>query len=53
MDNTKSLLLTEDLLGLVTDLYQLSMAAGYFEQECGTRQRLNYLFGTCQRIVHI
>ncbi|MEK7297710.1 MAG: nicotinate phosphoribosyltransferase [Planctomycetota bacterium] len=32
MDNTKSLLLTEDLLGLVTDLYQLSMAAGYFEQ---------------------
>ena len=33
MDKTKSLFLTEDLLGLVTDLYQLSMAAGYFEQE--------------------
>lgn len=32
MDKTKSLFLTEDLLGLVTDLYQLSMAAGYFEQ---------------------
>ena len=32
MDKTKSLFLTEDLLGLATDLYQLSMAAGYFEQ---------------------
>lgn len=32
MDKTKSLFLTEDLLGLVTDLYQVSMAAGYFEQ---------------------
>ena len=32
MDKAKSLFLTEDLLGLATDLYQLSMAAGYFEQ---------------------
>ncbi len=32
MDKAKSLFLTEDLLGLVTDLYQISMAAGYFEQ---------------------
>ncbi|MEP9411805.1 MAG: nicotinate phosphoribosyltransferase [Candidatus Brocadia sp.] len=29
----KSLFLTEDSLGIVTDLYQLSMAAGYFEQK--------------------
>lgn len=31
MRNPKSLLLSEDSLGIVTDLYQLSMAAGYFE----------------------
>lgn len=28
----KSLFLPENSLGLVTDLYQLTMAAGYFEQ---------------------
>lgn len=33
MKEPKSLFLTEDSLGIVTDLYQLSMAAGYFEQE--------------------
>ncbi len=32
MRKPKSLFLSEDLLGIVTDLYQLSMAAGYFEQ---------------------
>lgn len=32
MKEPKSLLLTEDSLGIVTDLYQLTMAAGYFEQ---------------------
>lgn len=30
MKEPKSLFLTEDSLGIVTDLYQLSMAAGYF-----------------------
>src|SRR5574337_1107511 len=29
----KSLFLTENSLGIVTDLYQLTMAAGYFEQK--------------------
>lgn len=33
MKEPKSLFLTEDSLGIVTDLYQLSMAAGYFEQK--------------------
>ncbi|TVM03279.1 MAG: nicotinate phosphoribosyltransferase [Candidatus Brocadia sp. WS118] len=32
MDVPKSLFLHEDSLGIVTDLYQLTMAAGYFEQ---------------------
>ena len=32
MNKTNSLFLTEEMLGLATDLYQLSMAAGYFEQ---------------------
>lgn len=32
MKEPKSLFLTEDSLGIVTDLYQLTMAAGYFEQ---------------------
>ncbi|MCF6159214.1 MAG: nicotinate phosphoribosyltransferase [wastewater metagenome] len=31
MREPKSLFLTEDSLGIVTDLYQLTMAAGYFE----------------------
>jgi len=31
MNKAKSLFLTEDTLGIVTDLYQLSMAAGYFD----------------------
>lgn len=33
MKEPKSLFLTEDSLGIVTDLYQLTMAAGYFEQK--------------------
>lgn len=33
MNYAKSLFLTEYNLGLVTDLYQLSMAAGYFDQK--------------------
>ncbi|MDN3513605.1 MAG: nicotinate phosphoribosyltransferase [Candidatus Brocadia sp.] len=33
MKEPKSLFLTEDSLGIATDLYQLSMAAGYFEQK--------------------
>lgn len=33
MNKPKSLFLTDDSLGIVTDLYQLTMAAGYFEQE--------------------
>lgn len=32
MREPKSLLLTEESLGIATDLYQLTMAAGYFEQ---------------------
>jgi len=32
MKNAKSLFITEDTLGIVTDFYQLSMVAGYFEQ---------------------
>ena len=32
MKEPKSLFLTENSLGIVTDLYQLTMAAGYFEQ---------------------
>lgn len=33
MREPRSLFLREDSLGIVTDLYQLSMAAGYFEQK--------------------
>ncbi len=33
MKEPKSLFLAEDALGIVTDLYQLSMAAGYFGQQ--------------------
>ncbi|MFO0795822.1 MAG: nicotinate phosphoribosyltransferase [Candidatus Brocadiaceae bacterium] len=33
MNEPKSLFLPEDALGIVTDLYQLTMAAGYFEQK--------------------
>ncbi|MEK7290946.1 MAG: hypothetical protein AAB013_03435 [Planctomycetota bacterium] len=33
MNRPKSLFLTEESLGIVTDLYQLTMAAGYFDQK--------------------
>ncbi|MDR4507530.1 MAG: nicotinate phosphoribosyltransferase [Candidatus Brocadiaceae bacterium] len=33
MKDPQSLFLREDMLGIVTDFYQLSMAAGYFEQK--------------------
>ncbi|MBV6519266.1 MAG: nicotinate phosphoribosyltransferase [Candidatus Brocadia sp.] len=33
MNGPKSLFLPEDSLGILTDLYQLTMAAGYFEQK--------------------
>ena len=36
MREPKSLYITDDNIGLVTDLYQLTMAAGYFQNKVNT-----------------